>query len=599
MKALRKYADANDATDTNANFDGGNKMQSIFSNPVVAMLIMLGALVLFHELGHFLVGRWCGVAIEKFSIGFGSRLIAFRRGQTEYLVGWIPLGGYVKFYGSTRNEDVPEGVTGTLFWKATLWKRAAIVAAGPVANFLLAFLILWGMVMHGLEHPPALVGDVIAGGRAELAGILPGDKFIEIAGQSIKGWTDIERIFQKNADVPLHMTILRKGVPIEKNVTPEAVVGRTIFGSISKIGRLGVALAYPSAVVTVTSAGSALALDGLHTGDRLDAWIDSAGLVHKIHGLHETFALFAEWSRTAVPTVKVVLRPVTIVADEGGRSVELADKNVREVILNISKWPQIKGETDRAYAASIGAVDSHLTVGRVKGKIADVLKVGDRLVAWNRQPIANIFRLQEIMEAWKLPEVPLTVMRDYKDVVVSVPLDPIEVQLPEGAVTFYSLDVAMLGQSTSPDFEVIQESNPFKAAGMALSEGYNQTSVMVVALWRIITGVTPIKALGGPMMIAKVASDSAKAGGLAFLATMAVISINLGLVNLFPIPVLDGGQLVLLAVEGVKRSPISESTIENFQKIGFVMVMSLVVVALYNDLSRFWGSMAASIFGSK
>ena len=134
---------------------------------------------------------------------------------------------------------------------------------------------------------------------------------------------------------------------------------------------------------------------------------------------------------------------------------------------------------------------------------------------------------------------------------------------------------------------------------MALSEGYNQTSVMVVALWRIITGVTPIKALGGPMMIAKVASDSAKAGGLAFLATMAVISINLGLVNLFPIPVLDGGQLVLLAVEGVKRSPISESTIENFQKIGFVMVMSLVVVALYNDLSRFWGSMAASIFGSK
>jgi regulator of sigma E protease len=97
------------------------------------------------------------------------------------------------------------------------------------------------------------------------------------------------------------------------------------------------------------------------------------------------------------------------------------------------------------------------------------------------------------------------------------------------------------------------------------------------------------------MMIAKVASDSAKAGWLAFLATMAVISINLGLVNLFPIPILDGGQLVLLAAEGVKRSPIEESTIENFQKIGFVIVMSLVVLALYNDLSRFWSSMIRSI----
>jgi regulator of sigma E protease len=130
---------------------------------------------------------------------------------------------------------------------------------------------------------------------------------------------------------------------------------------------------------------------------------------------------------------------------------------------------------------------------------------------------------------------------------------------------------------------------------MAVDEAYVQTSMMVTSLWQIITGAAPVKALGGPMMIAKVASDSAKAGWLAFLATMAVISINLGLVNLFPIPILDGGQLVLLAAEGVKRSPIEESTIENFQKIGFVIVMSLVVLALYNDLSRFWSSMIRSI----
>ena len=160
-------------------------MQNIFSHPLVAMLVMLGSLVLFHELGHYLVGRWCGVAIEKFAIGFGHRLASFRRGQTDYLIGWIPLGGYVKFYGSYRNEDVPDHVKGLLYWQAPVWKRSLIVAAGPLANFLLAFVIFWGMVMHGIEHPPAMVGDVIEGGRAQQAGILPGDKFVEVAGKKI------------------------------------------------------------------------------------------------------------------------------------------------------------------------------------------------------------------------------------------------------------------------------------------------------------------------------------------------------------------------------------------------------------------------------
>jgi regulator of sigma E protease len=122
---------------------------------------------------------------------------------------------------------------------------------------------------------------------------------------------------------------------------------------------------------------------------------------------------------------------------------------------------------------------------------------------------------------------------------------------------------------------------------------------MVTGLWQIITGAVPVKSLGGPIMIAKVAGDSAKAGWLAFVASMAIISINLGLVNLFPIPLLDGGQLLLLGAEAMKRKPIEEATIENFQKLGFVMVLSLVVLALYNDLSRFWGSIVGSIIGSK
>jgi regulator of sigma E protease len=157
----------------------------------------------------------------------------------------------------------------------------------------------------------------------------------------------------------------------------------------------------------------------------------------------------------------------------------------------------------------------------------------------------------------------------------------------------------MLGQASLPEAELLQEKNPVIAAGVAINEAYKQTSVMLIGFWQIITGSVPIKSLGGPMMIAKVAGDSAKAGWIAFLASMAVISINLGLVNLFPIPLLDGGQLMLLGAEFIKRSPLEETTIENFQKLGFIMVMSLVILALYNDLSRFWGSIVGSLFGSK
>lgn len=570
-------------------------MQNIFSHPIIAMLVMLGSLILFHELGHYLVGRWCGVAIEKFAIGFGHRIASFRRGQTDYLIGWIPLGGYVKFYGSYRNEDVPDGVEGTLFWRAPVWKRALIVVAGPLANFLLAFFIFWGMVMYGIEHPPATVGDVIEGGRAQQAGILPGDKFIEVDGRKIKGWSDIERIFQKNPDRPLRVVLEREGGEVVKEVTPEAVTGRSIFGSTSKIGRVGVALGFPSAVVTIISADSPLAKDGLRTGDRLQSWTDEAGVQHKINGLHETFHLFSRWSQSGLSSVKVSVQPVVIVENESGKLTEKVSSEPRDVVLNVKQWPKFNSHTDRSFALALGAVDSHLTVGLPRGKSSTILQPGDRLLTWDGTSIKNIFSLQETMEDWRKPEVTLGIIRDYKPMDVVVPLKPVELQLPEGAVTAYVLEIGMLGQTALPDPAINKEKNPYKAAVVAIDEAYTQTSMMVQSLWMIMSGSMPVKALGGPVMIAKVAGDSAKAGWMAFLASMAVISINLGLVNLFPIPVLDGGQLVLLAAEGVKRAPIEESTIENFQKIGFVIVMSLIVLALYNDLSRFWSSMIRSI----
>jgi regulator of sigma E protease len=574
-------------------------MQNILFHPAVAMIVMLGSLVLFHELGHYLAGRFCGVAVEKFAIGFGHRIAAFRRGHTDFILGWIPLGGYVKFYGGTRNEDVPENVTGLLYWRAPVWKRAIIVAAGPLANFLLAFVIFWVMVIRGIEYAPPIVGDIIEGGRAQKAGILPGDRFLSIDGKDVKNWSHIERVFQKNPEKTIKVLVKRNSDVIEKYVTPESVVGRTIFGSRAEIGRVGVALSYPSAVVTLTSNDSPLARDGLKTGDRIESWLGPDGTYHKIQGLHETFSLFAAWAKGERRPVTVMVRPISIVSGADNKPLEKSDDTAREVVLNVGGWPKYEGQSERAYAALLGVVDSHLTIGLTRGVLGEYLRPGDRLLSWDDVSIKNIFHLQELMESWKESKVSLSVMRDFKTVNVEIPLKPIEVQAPEGLITVYVLDASMLGQSMVPDFEVLRESRPLVAATLAVGEAYEQTSLMVLGLWQIMTGVVPIKSLGGPIMIAKVAGDSAKAGWITFLASMAVISINLGLVNLFPIPLLDGGQLVLLGVEAFKRAPLEETTVETFQKIGFIMVMSLVILALYNDLSRFWSSIVGSVIGSK
>lgn len=573
-------------------------MLAIFSNPIVAMIIMLGGLVIFHELGHFLVGRWCGVAVETFSIGFGGTIFSKRVGQTTYQVSWLPLGGFVKFYGATRNEDVPPGVTGLMYNEAAVWKRALIVFAGPVANFLLAFLIFWVMVMVGIDRPPAVVGDVIENGRAQAAGVLPGDRFVRIDGEEVNGWSDIERLISRNAERALNVVVERAGKEVQMTLTPEAVPGLSLFGAKSKIGRAGVALGYPSAVATVLDRDSLLAKAGLKTGDRIESFSVNNEPPVKVLGFHHLLRLFKRWKTEGVAQVKWSVQQVEVVSEKDDRPVEKTVGSPRDITVDISLWPSAEGLTDRAYAKILGVVDSHLTVAVVRGDAVGTLLPGDHILKWDHKEVRTIYHLQEMMGEQTQPSARLQVMRNGQEVELTVKLKPLEVQKPEGAVTVYVLDVAMLGMSTLPDPIKEQHLNPVTAAGVAIKEAYMQTVMMASSLWAIVTGQIPLKALGGPIMIAKVAGDSAKAGIMTFIAMMAVISINLGLVNLFPIPVLDGGQLVLLAAEQIKGSSLTESTMENFQKLGFVLVLCLIVLAMYNDLSRFWKSMIASLLGS-
>ena len=255
--------------------------------------------------------------------------------------------------------------------------------------------------------------------------------------------------------------------------------------------------------------------------------------------------------------------------------------------------------SDREFMQLLGLSSSELTVARLVevGEDTVPLKTGDVIVAWNGSPLRDVYALRERLIANNDAAATFTVLRGDHRSDVKVALKGIEVQKPEGPATIYTLPLLFWGQMLDPEPIIEQYSNPLMALAFGVRQTASQTHELFTNVASLVTGDIPLKALGGPMLIAKVAGDSARRGWQTFLGSMALISINLGLINLFPIPVRDGGQLVLIGVEGVRRRPLRAAAIENFQKIGFALVMALVVLATYNDLSRFWRSMLESVVG--
>ena len=575
-----------------------------FTHPVPAVAVLLGLLVFFHELGHFLVGRWCGIAVETFSIGFGPRIFGFTRSGTEYRVGWIPLGGFVKFAGSHPSEDVPSGLKGRAFLETSLPKRALTVLDGPLSNFLLAVVVYAVLGLDGVPHPPALIGDVIEGSAAAAAGMKYGDKVESIGGREVQTWRHLEEAISSSPGKKLEVIVKRDGQRLSLVLVPELVHTSDMLGRPASIGRAGVALGRQPAIVSVLAANSAAAQAGLNTGDRVleVTWMGEGGQPTPPHPIDFYPELVSAVRRAAAAgaalslTIAAAPLPEDRAELKGSQSASLGVS--RHVRLDLSAGRSLAPDvSDREFMRALGLTSSELTVAGTTDAGAKELLRGDVLTAWNGKPLRDVFSLREQLIANTAPQVQLTVVRHEQQTAVVLKLKGIEAQRPEGAVTIYTLPVIFWGQMIEPEPLVEKYNNPFSA----LAYGVRQTAVQTQELFgnvvSLVSGQIPLKALGGPMLIAKVAGDSARHGWQTFITSMALISVNLGLLNLFPIPVLDGGQLVLMLVEGLKRRPLSAVASENFQKVGFAMVLALVVLATYNDLSRFWRSMLESVVG--
>jgi regulator of sigma E protease len=557
-----------------------------FSNPVIAVVLLLGVLIFVHEAGHFLVGKACGIAVETFSIGFGPSLFRFTRGETRYQISLIPLGGFVKFYGSTRKETVPDEIRGREFYKASLSRRFLTILAGPLFNFLLAIVVYAGMYGIGVPDYPPVVGEIVPNSPAAQAGLQFGDIVTQIGEDKITTWKDLQKGIMKSPQENIDLTVKRGSEIVRLSIVPESIYDGEMIGTKYR-GQIGISPGHVPSFVTIADADKLAYQSGLRTGDKISAlWSDKSQTPIEIKYWREIPPKLAQLKQSGATAVELQVDRAEAIHSE------LPPK--RTIKFDLAGLPDDLEGLNQA----LGWEDSQLTIAAADPENKDALKPGDRIVSWDGKPVRGIFDLRDVLVTNTKPKAEVVVRREGATQTVTLNLTPIEIQKAEGKVVQYTFNAEFLGTLIQPDIVIERYTNPFVALWHATRQVSEQAGMIGLAVAGLFTGDMPLQSLGGPISIAKVASDSVKMGWFSFFSALSLISVNLGLLNLFPIPVLDGGQLVMLGVEGIRRRPLSEAAIENFQKIGFVLILALVVMATYNDLSRFWVSMLKSIGGA-
>lgn len=430
---------------------------------LISFIIVLGILIFIHELGHFAVAKACGVGVEKFSLGFGPKLVGIKRGETEYRISALPLGGYVKMVGEAPGEDVSPELKARSFTHKPVWKRAAIVAAGPAMNLILAIALLPVIFMIGIQVPvylekPAEVGFVVPDEPAFKAGVKTGDRVTSVDGKEIADWEDLLAEVAMHPSKAVALTVTRDGQAINTTITP----------GTSKQTGAGYGGMFPPMRPVIGDVASGFPAK--------DAGLKAGDLILSING--RTITHWAELE--------------TIIHKSGEKLSLLVQRDGKELTFEVTP------------------------------KYNEEAKV--HLIGISRQDD--------------------TVLRQYG-----------------------------LGESITK----------------GVSSGIEMTTKLFVVIKGLVVGDYSLKTLGGPIMIAQVAGKAAESGLADLLSLVAFLSLQLGIINLFPIPVLDGGHIVFFGLEAAKGSPLSEKFMTIAQQVGIALLVALMVLVTWNDLYRIFG----------
>ncbi|HXB22044.1 MAG TPA: RIP metalloprotease RseP [Candidatus Solibacter sp.] len=432
---------------------------------IAAFALVLGVLVFVHEFGHYAVAKLCGVRVEVFSLGFGKRLLGFKRGDTDYRLSLLPLGGYVKMAG----ENPMESRTGDPgeFMSHPRWQRFLIAIAGPVMNILLAVVVLTVVYMVHHEYfaflkKPAQIAWVVAGSPAEKAGVRPDDRIIKVDGIENPNWEQVMIRTMMSADQQVDVVLQRGNQVITTKMYPRAV-------GPDQIGQTGMVPEGPARVAVI----------------------------------------------------------------EAGLPAEKAG-----------------------------------------------IQLGDMVVALNQKPVKSMAQFSDLLQESKSDPIDVTVLRNGQQ--MTFKLTPVSAQSASGEDKKYRIGIGA-------DEERLVEKLPFKAALAQSVEECRSNSFLIFELVGKMIQRRSMKQISGPIGIARISGEAARQKGWTPLfSVMALISINLAIFNLFPIPILDGGLMLMLLIEGIMRRDIKQQVKERVYQAAFVFLVLFAAVVIFNDVAKTW-----------
>ncbi|MEK7705096.1 MAG: RIP metalloprotease RseP [Myxococcota bacterium] len=545
--------------------------------------LLIGALVLFHELGHFVAARAFGVRVLRFSFGFGPRLLSVTRGDTEYRLSLLPLGGYVKMLGELPDMEVSDAERPRAFSHKPVWQRAIIALAGPAANLLLALVVYLVMFSGTHTFGATRLGVVTPGGPAWQAGVRPGDSIVQVDGQAVGDWDALRDAIRFRPGEPLALVYERNGAAHQVEVLPEAHAEADVFNEEQTRGRIGISLQYLKPVVAVIDLSSPAA----HAGVKTDDVVREVG-GRKVSAWHELRDAVA-----ATPAGELV----RLTLERAGTQMEISLVPVGERPAGVPA--ELVSSADAAWGYT-GLVSKNVVVTQVEGETPASrmgLAAGDRLLRLVSTS-GEGKRVEQPINVWELDlaafqgadarhAFTLTYQRGSA-------VHESELHLDERSVTdeFKNRHTQYVFGAHN-DGEVIDtylfERNVSlpEAVTVAAKQVGEDMTLIARGIGKMISGHIPIDTMGGPIMLFVIAEKSAKRGFEFFARMLAVISVNLGMLNLLPVPVLDGGHLLFFGIEAVRRRPASTRTREVANAVGLALLLLLMVLVFRNDILRY------------
>ncbi len=540
---------------------------------IIPMVILLGLLIFVHELGHFLAAKFYKVRVETFSLGFGPKIIKFVRGGTVYCVSALPLGGYVKMYGDEPGKDVPEDLKNQSYLHKPVGQRIVIALAGPLMNLFFAFVLFAGVAAIGDKALAPEVGEIANNSKAFEAGFRPYDKIISINGEPTETWSEVVEIIETSAESDLAFKIDRLGQEQTLNVTPRSSENDNLFSTADRIGKIkGLNSNLHMPIIGVVDSGN-FAAAGFKSGDRV---VEINGEAIQWFKDIEPILLENLFNGDGQAQVKIHrYNDFRKRKDFTELSLPVFGKDFTDQKIDIYVPETVIAEVQEDSPAALAGLQ----------RLDRILKINGQRIQSFDDIVKNVSSFKENDQALQVE-----VERGGETQIFSMipKMNELEGQFGETENRFTIGVIPTL--FIAPKTYLWKSSDFSQIVVRSMQQTMHWTSLTVLSFVRILQARVSSKNVSGIISIGQVAQQSWSIGMNAFLKMMAIISINLFILNLLPIPILDGGHLLIFTLEAIKGAPLSLRKIEMAHQVGFLIILFLMAFALFNDFSRIFGS---------